>query len=199
MTDLRAREAELPEWDGSVVELIEEGRTVGVAYLEDGAMLVEFHPDEDGAAWAFDVADLQRVLDIAAAMLGVDEPAPAAPLDGGHPVDRLAEEFDAAADFRGEEDEGFYPVPAAAAIVARCESLGLAVVSLEGFTRLDSNLQPVAGHQVDLADAHAGESWLTFQASCNVQARALLERWSNRSGLIVAMEVADGTGERFVL
>jgi len=199
VTDLHAREAELPDWDGPVVELIEEDRTVGVAYLEDGAMLVEFHPDEDGAAWAFDVADLQRVLDIAAAMLGVDEPAPTVPLDGGHPVDRLAEEFDAAADFRGEEDEGFYPVPAAAAIVARCESLGLAVVSLEGFTRLDSDLQSVAGHQVDLADAHAGEAWLTFQASCNLQARALLERWSHRSGLIVAIEVADGSSERFVL
>ncbi|MBI5158184.1 MAG: hypothetical protein HZA58_09285 [Acidimicrobiia bacterium] len=199
MTDLHAREAELPDFDGPVVELIEEGRSVGVAYLEDGAMLVEFHTDEDGAAWAFDVADLQRVLDTAAAMLGVDEPVAAAPPGGGHPVDRLAEEFDAAADFRGEEDEGFYPVPAAAAIVARCESLGLAVVALEGFIRLDRGLEPVAGHQVDLADAHAGEPWLTFQAGCNVQARALLERWSMRSGLIVAMEVADDSGERFVL
>lgn len=183
-----------------MVELVEEGRVVGIAYLEEGTMLVEFHPDEDGAAWAFDVADLQRVLDIAAAMLGVDEFEAPAPLpDGSHPVDRLATEFDASADFRGEEDEGFYPVPAAAAITARCESLGLAVVSMEAFTRVGDDLQPVPGHQVDLADAHAGEAWLTFQAGCNVQARALLERWSNRSGLIVAIEVADGTGERFVL
>lgn len=197
MTDLHAWETELPDWDGPVVELVEEDRVVGVAYLDEGALMAEFYPDEDGERWVFEVADLQRVLDTAAAMLGLDEPSslPA----GESPVDTLADEFDASAAHRGEEDEGFYPIAAAAAIVARCETLGLAVVSLEGFTIAGGEVVPMSGHQVDLADAHAGEPWLAFQAGCNVQARALLERWVSRPGLMVALEVADGSGERFVL
>jgi len=198
VTDLHARETERPDWDGPVVELVEEDRVVGIAYLEDKALMAEFYPDEDGESWVFEVGDLQRVLDTAAAMLGLDEPtAPAE--EQGHPVDRLAGEFDAAAARRGEEDEGFYPAAVATAITARCEPLGLAVVFLEGFTQTDTDVEPIAGHRVDLADAHAGEPWLTFQAACNIQARALLERWASRPGLVVAIEVADGTGERFVL
>ena len=161
--------------------------------------MAEFYPDEDGEPWVFEVADLQRVLDTAAAMLGLGEDAAATPSVSDDAVDKLAEEFDAAAVIRGEEDEGFYPAPVAAAITGRCETLGLAVATLEGFTNDGDGVLPVPGHRVDLADAHAGEAWLTFQAGCNVQARALLERWAGRPGLIVAVEVIDQGGERFVL
>lgn len=199
MSDLHARETEpQPDWDGPIAELVEEDHVVGIAYTEDGSVMAEFYPDEDGEPWVFEVADLQRVLDTAAAMLGVGE-EPAATSVTGDAVDKLAEEFDAAAVLRGEEDEGFYPVAVAASIANRCENLGLAVAALEGFTNDGNGVIPVPGHRIDVADAHKGEAWLTFQASCNVQARALLERWANRPGLIVAVEVIDQSGERFVL
>ncbi len=200
MSDLRAREAEpQPDWDGPIAELVEEDRVVGIVYTEDGSVMAEFYPDEDAEPWVFEVADLQRVLDTAAAMLGAGEDSASTPSVTGDAVDKLAGEFDAAAVLRGEEDEGFYPPLVAAAITERCETLGLAIANLEGFTNDGSGVLPVPGHRVDVADAHKGEAWLTFQASCNVQARALLERWAHRPGLIVAVEVIDQTGERFVL
>ena len=200
MTDLHARETELPDWDGPVVELVEEERVVGVVYTDEGSLMADFYADEDGEPWVFEVADLQRVLDTAAAMLGLgEEPATMATPTDVHAVDRLAEEFDAAAVHRGAEDEGFYEPATAAAITGRCETLDLAVVSLEGFSRDGDGVVPVPGHRVDLAEAHSGEAWLTFQAGCNVQARAQLERWSTRSGLVVAIEVADRAGDTYVL
>lgn len=198
MTDLRARETTPPDWDGIVVELVEEDRVVGIAYLEDGVAMAEFYPDEETEPWVFDVADLQRVLDTAAAMLGVEGTTTGESSDADA-VDRLAEKFDAAAEYRGEGDEGFYPVPVAVAIAAQAEALGLAVVSLEGFTLSDGAPVPASGLHTDIAAAHQGEAWPTFRAACNIQARALLERWVNRTGLVVAMEVGDSDGERYVL
>jgi hypothetical protein len=199
VTDLRARETTPPDWDGIVVELVEEDRVVGIAYLEDGIAMAEFYPDEESEPWVFDVTDLQRVLDTAAAMLGVAPEGITGESSDADAVDRLAEQFDAAAEFRGEGDEGFYPVPVAVAIAAQAEALGLAVVSLEGFTLSDGAPAPVSGLHTDIADAHQGEAWPTFRAACNVQARALLERWVSRTGLVVAMEVGDSDGERYVL
>ena len=197
MTDLRARETTPPDWDGIVVELVEEERVVGIVYLEDGVVMAEFYPDEDSEPWVFDLTDLQRVLDTAAAMLGVDQPAGAT--TEADAVDRLAEKFDAAAEYRGEGDEGFYPLPVALAIAAQADAVGLALVSLEGFTLVDGEPVPVSGLRADMADAHQGEAWPTFRAACNLQAGALLERWVSRTGLVVAMEVGDSDGERYVL
>jgi hypothetical protein len=197
VTDLRARETTRDDWDGVVVELVEEDRVVGVAYLDQGSVLAEFYPDEDGEPWVFDVADLQRVLDVAAGMLGVEEPGPTTP--AGEAIDLLAAEFDATAAHRGAEDEGFYPVPAALALTMRAEELGLAVVSIEGFT-IDAG-EPVAvpGYGSTPGDAHRGEAWPTFRAGCNAQARGQLERWAAKGGLVVAIEIADQSGETYVL
>jgi hypothetical protein len=156
MTDLRARETTPPEWDGVVVELVEEERVVGIVYLEEGVVMSEFYPDEDSDPWVFDVTDLQRVLDTAAAMLGVDQPA--GETTEADAVDRLAEKFDAAAEYRGEGDEGFYPVPVALAIAAAAEAVGLAMVSLEGFTLSDGEPVAVSGLRADGRDAHSGEA-----------------------------------------
>jgi hypothetical protein len=197
VTDLRARETTPPDWDGVVVELVEEDRVVGIAYLEDGTVMAEFYPDEDSEPWVFDVSDLQRVLDTAAAMLGIDQPATEE--TSADAVDRLAEQFDSAAEFRGEGDEGFYPVPVALAITTQAEALGLAVVSIEGFTLAEGEPVPVSGLHTDIAAAHSGEAWPTFLAGCNVQARAQLERWVSRSGVVIALEVGDRDGERYVL
>ena len=41
-----------------------------MAYEDEGQLLVEFYPDADGEPRLYDVADLQRVLDTVAAMLG---------------------------------------------------------------------------------------------------------------------------------
>jgi hypothetical protein len=199
MSDLHARDH---EHDGEpIVELIEEGRLVGYAYLDDGQLFAEFLPDEEGDPWAFDMDDLQRILDAARAMLEPEpEPDSTAPGAGGeHPVDALAAEFDTGAVRRGEEDEGFYPVATVARIFDRCAELDLAVVSLEGFQVHPDWIEPVPGHSVDMGDAHDGEPWPTFKAGCHVQGMAVLEKWGRRPGLVVALEVGDRDGDRFVL
>lgn len=204
MSDLRAREASSGEWDGPVVELIEESRVVGLVYQDGATLFAEFTPDAEGESWAFEVADLQTALDTAAAILLpegtsllVDEPS--VDDDAEHPVDKLAEEFDELAAHRGEEDEGFFPPGVAAQIVRHCESTGLAVVSVEGFRHYGDWVDPVAGLAVDIGRAHDGEPWPVFLAGCNVQAMAVLERWAREPDLVLALEVGDSDGDRYVL
>jgi hypothetical protein len=200
MSDLTARDT---EQDGEpLVELTEDGRLVGYVYIDDGALFAEFLADEVGDPWAFEVDDLQRILDAARAMLAPDEGEPAVPATGGageHPVDLIAAQFDALAIRRGEEDEGFYPPEAVSAIFERCGELDLAVVSLEGFKVFPEYLEPIQGHSVDLGDAHDGEPWPTFRAGCHVQGLAVLEKWAHTPNLAVALEVCDREGDRFVL
>jgi len=201
MSDLHARDSRDPDPDNPVVDLIEEDRLVGIAYADGGAVYAEFYPDDEGNPWAFDTQDLQRTLDMAAAMLGADadEEAGDPGADGPHPVDVLALEFDALAARRGPEDEGFYPLPVAAGMLARCGDLGLALAFLEGVTLHAESVDPLPGHKADLASVNEGEPWALFQAECNTQARALLERWPRRPDFAIAMEVQDADGERFVL
>jgi len=201
MSDLHAKERHDPEWGGSVADLIEEDRVVGIAYYEDGGLFAEFFPDEDGNPWVFEAADLQRALDTAVAMLGPEESAPATALgvEGQHPVDVLAMQFDSLAMRRGPEDEGFYPLPVAAGIVAACAQLGLAVVYLEGVTVHAEGVDPVAGHKAELGKTNAGAPFALFQAECNTQAAALLEHWPRQGDFGVSIEVQDSAGEQFVL
>lgn len=198
MSDLTARDT---EHEGEpLVELMEEGRLVGYVYDDEGTLLAEFLPDQSGEPWAFEVDDLQRILDAARAILVPEEPAPTTTADGEqHPVDTLADEFDALAVRRGEEDEGFYPVEVVARIFERCGELDLAVVSLEGFTVHPEFIEPLPGHSIDMGDAHDGEPWPTFKAGCHVQGLAVLEKWATRPGVAVALEVGDREGDRFVL
>lgn len=203
MSDLRAREGLSEAWDQPVVELVEDSRVVGMVYVDDDVLYAEFTPDEDGDPWAFEVADLQRALDTAAAMLLPDAIAPqidtAALDDGDHPVDILASEFDNTSAARGEEDEGFYPIQIALRLVQRAEALGLAVVSLEGCRLIAGEATPIPGMSVDIGVAHDGEPWAMFLAGCNVQAVALLERWVREPNLVLSMEVGDDEGERYLL
>lgn len=198
MSDLTARDT---EQDGEpLVELTEEGRLVGYVYDDEGTLFAEFLPDEAGDPWAFEVDDLQRILDAARAILAPDEPEPSASVPSDeHPVDALAAEFDAQAVRRGEEDEGFYPVEAVARMFERAAALDLAVVSLEGFAVFPEYLEPLPGHSVDMGDAHAGEPWPTFKAGCHVQGIAVLEKWASREDIAVALEVCDREGDRYVL
>lgn len=204
MSDLHARERQDPDWGRPVADLIEDDEVVGLAYEEEGELLVEFYPDADGEPRLYDVADLQRVLDTVVAMLGgaADEPereTSSAPGAAGHPVDALAAQFDGRAARRGPEDEGFYPYDAATGIIARCRDLGLAVVRMEGFTLHPDRIDPVGGCSADLGAAFAGEPWGAFAAGCNLQAMTLLERWPRRPSFAVAFEVQDRDGEEFVL
>jgi hypothetical protein len=198
VSDLHARERHDADWGGLVVDLVEEDRVVGLVYEEEGSLFAEFHPDDDGEPWVFEAADLQRALDTAAAMLGVDA------ADGGagpelDPIESLAAEFDHAAALRGPEDEGFYPLPVVARMLARCADLDLAMVFLEGVEVRGGEATPSSGHKSELGEANDGQPWALFLAECNTQARALLERWPNRPGFAIAVEVQDPSGERFVL
>jgi hypothetical protein len=199
LSDLTARDGEGEDGE-PIVDLVEEGHPVGYVYLDDGVLLAEFLSDEEGAPWAFNVDDLQRTLDAARAILEPEAPLePESVIDGAHPVDALAAEFDSLAVRRGEEDEGFYPVAVAAAVFERSAALDLAVVSLEGFIVHPEWIEPAPGHSVDMGDAHDGEPWPTFKAGCHVQGLAVLEKWARRANLAVALEVGDREGDRFVL
>ena len=205
MSDLHAREREDPTWGRSVADLIEDDEVVGMAYEDEGEVLVEFYPDADGEPRLYDVADLQRVLDTVAAIFGsaggageLDGAVPDAP-SAEHPVDALAAEFDRRALRRGPEDEGFYPLDVSAGIVNRCSDLGLAVVSLEGLTLHAGREDRAPGCAANLGAAYRGEPWAAFLAGCNLQALALLERWPRRAGFAVTLEVQDAAGEVFVL
>jgi len=199
MADLIARESSRPDWDGPVVDLIEDDAVVGCVFVDEGQLLAEFYADDDGEPWIYEVADLQRVLDVAAAMLDVDL-AESAPddADGIDPVDRLASEIDATAVRRGEEDEGFYPQPVARRIVAMCEALDLAVASLEGFEIRLGALERLTGYRADIASAHRGEPWALFRSGCNTQAAAVLEKWGGGE-VLVSIEIEDSDGEGYVL
>ena len=199
MTALIAREARHPEL-GPIVELVEDGTSVGLVYLDEGRLYAEFVAEVDGDRWAYEVDDLHRALDVAASMLAPPEPEePVDDPDAPHPVDRLATVFDPQAIRRGEEDEGFFPLPVAVAMVRAASELDLAVVSLEGFTVNEGWIAPVSGCDVDIGAAHDGEPWPVFKAGCNVQAEAVLERWPRKPGFGVAVEVADASGERYVM
>jgi hypothetical protein len=207
MSDLHARERQDPEWGRPVADLVEDDEVVGLAYEDEGELLVEFYADADGEPRLYDVADLQRVLDTVISMLGTaapeseEETTPRgeAPSAAEHPVDALAAQFDRRAARRGPQDEGFYPYDAATAIIARCNDLGLAVVTMEGFTLHPDRTDPVGGCSADLGAAFRGEPWPTFLAGCNLQAMTLLERWPRRPSFALAFEVQDGEGEVFVL
>ena len=201
MSDLFARERHDPEWSGVVADLIEGERAVGIVYADDGVTYAEFYPDEDQAPWVFDSADLQRVLDTAVAMVTASpEPAPGtAEVAGADPVTALAAQFDPLAARRGPEDEGFYPLPVAARLLGACSALGLAVVSIEGFTLHPGWENAVAGCRSDLGAAYEGEPWGAFLAGCNTQATALLERWPRRANFAVTFEIQDQAGEQYVL
>ena len=207
MSDLHARERQDAQWGRPVADLIEEGEVVGMAYDDEGQLLVEFYPDAEGEARLYDVADLQRVLDTVAAMLGAEPAAGGTDPDllspesspAGHPVDALAAEFDQRSLRRGPEDEGFYPPEAAAGIINRCGDLGLAVVAMEGFTLHSGSEERVPGCAADLGSAYRGEPGAAFLAGCNLQAMALLERWPRRVSFALTFEVQDAAGEVFVL
>ncbi|MBN2113851.1 MAG: hypothetical protein JW785_06970 [Acidimicrobiia bacterium] len=204
MSDLHARERHDSEWGRPVADLIEDDEVVGMAYEDEGQLLVEFYPDADGESRLYDVADLQRVLDTIGAMLGIEPDsagigAAAATEEAEHPVDVLAAEFDQRAARRGPEDEGFYPQDAAAGIVQRCGELGLAVVAMQGFSLHRDGEDAVAGCSADLGAVYRGEPWAAFAAGCNLQAMSLLERWPRRPNFAVTLEAQDAAGEVFVL
>ncbi len=200
MASLVAKESSRPGWDGPVVDLLEEDAVVGCAFLDDDQLFVEFYADDDGDPWVYDVADLQRVLDIAAAMLGaVEVDAAARPDSGVDPIDHLASEFDATAAHRGPEDEGFYPLAVSRRIVAASEALDLAVTSVEGFEARGSDVMRLTGYAAAIGSAHEGEPWALFRAGCNIQAAAILEKWASSGELLIAIEVIDRDGEEYVL
>jgi hypothetical protein len=194
MGDLRIKEATRPDWEGPVVEIWEEDELVAQVWRDDEEVLVEVLSDADGDPFLLDVSALIGALDTAARILGVAEPE-----EDDDPLDRLAEEFDHLAVHRGEEDEGFYPPQVAVPLIRRSEQLGLAVVSVEGFTMVAGEPTATPGYALRIADPPGDEPWATFRAGANLQTEAVVERWPRKPGFVVAFEVRDSTGEDYVL
>jgi hypothetical protein len=196
MSPFRLRETSRTDWEGTVVEVWdEENELVAQVWRDGDEVLVEFGLDADGDPFVLDVGDLLTALDNATRMLG-DGSEDDADVD---PIERLAEEFDHLAVHRGPEDEGFFPPQIAVPFIRRCESLGLAVVGMEGFHEVAGEVQPAPGHRIDLSDIGGDEAWATFRASCNVQAEAVMARWPRTPGFLVAFEIRDAQGEDYVM
>jgi hypothetical protein len=194
MGDLRIREATRADWEGPVVEVWDDDALVAQVWRDDEEVLVEVLSDADGDPFLLDVPSLIGVLDTAARILGVEETG-----DEGDPLDRLAEEFDHLAAHRGAEDEGFYPVQVAVPFIRRCEQLGLAVISVEGFTMVAGEPAATPGYALRVADPLDDEPWATFRAGANLQVEAVVERWPRKPGFVVAFELRDPSGEDYVL
>ena len=195
---LQLREVTRPDWDGVVVEIREEGEPLGQVFADGPDLLVEWFSPAEGAP-VLEVSEVIRVLEVAAAILAPEPPGALPEPVGEDPIEILSDEFDAKATLRGAEDEGFFPTRVAAAILARCSDLGMAVVRLEGVRKSAGTTVAVPGCLAEIGEAHRGEQWPTFVAGCNVQADALLGRWARNAGLLLAIEVEDAGGEVFIL
>lgn len=194
MGDLRIRETTRADWEGPVVEIWEDDALVAQLWRDDEEVLVEVLSDAEGDPFLLDAPGLIGALDTAVRILGVEEAG-----DEADPLDRLAEEFDHLAVHRGEEDEGFFPAQIAVPLIRRSEQLGLAVVSVEGFTLVAGEPTPTPGYALRVVEPLEEEPWATFRAGANLQAEAVVERWPRRPGFVVAFEVRDPSGEDYVL
>ncbi len=206
-------------WDDPVAELWDDDEFVGQVYFDGVDVMTQLYPTPDGEPRVLEVAELMRVLELAARVVTPDDGEELSELrtalgtetgrkddarddegsDDLGAVGVLADAFDDAAAHRGEEDEGFYPRDAVVAMVRRCNDLDLAVVHLEGFDMRDGSVEAARGYMVDIGKAHRGEPWPTFRAGCNIQAEAVLEGWPLRPSFVVAIEIEDRNGEIFVM
>ena len=109
----------------------------------------------------------------------------------------LTEEFDDQVVYRAEDGEGFFDKETALALVARCEELGLAVVTMDGFDLEGAVLIPRPELAVAISSP-GGLDWGVRSAAANAQIRVALEGWDNRPTLVAAFVIQQSDGETFV-
>lgn len=213
MLPLRIVETERPDFDEPVVELWREEDFVGMVFWDGEEAIVQIYPDGAGDVHDIAVEDLFRVVELAvqivmpeeeleaagdAFLAAVNDAAPEGTWDEEDPFTRtLTDEFDDRVVFRAEDGEGFFDKQTALELVERCEQLGLAVVTMDGFDLEGAVLIPRP--ELGLAiTAPGGLDWGVRAAAANAQVRAALEAWPSRSSLVAAFVIQQGDGETFI-
>ena len=208
MLPLRIVETEREGFDQTVVELWREDEFVGMVFWDGGATVVQIYPTGDDVH-DLEISDLLRVLDTAqrivdpfafeqvedVVQLGAkdddlaEDPATAA----------LTAEFDPQALHRTEDGEGFFPVAVAAALIDRCQELGLAVVEMEGFDLVSGELKGRPGLTLMIRPEEGTTSFAGFVSYANEQARTHLSNWPQRDSMVIAFVIQQPDGETIVL
>jgi hypothetical protein len=211
MLPLRIVETDRPDFEEPVVELWREDDFVGMIFWDGEEALVQIYPDHDGDVYDIEINDLLRVLDVAIRIVTPEEAIdddgsylpqysaePEGSWDNEHPATAaLTGEFDAQVVFRTEDGEGFFDIPTALELVARCEELDLAVIEADGFDREGSVLIPRPELSIAIASP-PGLDWGVQRAAANAQVRSALESWPARPTLVAALAIQQPDGETFV-
>lgn len=213
MLPLRIVETERPDFEEPVVELWREEDFVGMVFWDGDEAIVQIYPNGAGDVHDIGVEDLFRVVELAvqivmpeeeleaagdAFLAAVNAAAPEGAWDDEDPFTRtLTDEFDDRVVFRAEDGEGFFDKQTALELVGRCEQLGLAVVTMDGFDLEGAVLIPRP--ELGLAiTAPGGLDWGVRAAAANAQVRAALEAWPSRSTLVAAFVIQQSDGETFI-
>lgn len=213
MLPLRIVETERPDFDEPVVELWREEDFVGMVFWDGEEAIAQIYPNGVGDVHDIPIEDLFRVLELAVQIVmpedqleaagdafleAINASAPEGTWDDDDPFTRtLTDEFDDRVVFRAEDGEGFFDRQTSLELVERCEQLGLAVVTMDGFDLEGAVLIP----RPDLGIAISGPGgldWGVRAAAANAQIRAALEGWPARSTLVAAFVVQQSDGETFI-
>ena len=213
MLPLRIVETERPDFDDPIVELWREDDFVGMVFWDGEEAVVQIYPDNAGDVHDISVEDLFRVLELAVQIImpedmlesegdsflaAVNAAAPEGAWDEEDPFTRvLTDEFDEKVVYRAEDGEGFFDKETALALVARCDELGLAVVTMDGFDLEGAVLIPRPELGVAITPP-GGLDWGVRCAAANAQIRAALESWDNRRSLVAAFVIQQSDGETFI-
>jgi hypothetical protein len=213
MLPLRIVETDRADFEQPVVELWRGDEFVGMVFWDGEEAIVQIYPDDGGDVHDIAVEDLFRVVELAtqivmpedqleaegdAFLAAVNAAAPDGSWDEEDPFTRtLTEEFDGEVVYRADDGEGFYDRETALALVARCDELGLAVVTMDGFDLEGAVLIPRPELSVAIA-APAALDWGVRVAAANAQIRDALEGWDTRPTLVAAFVVQQSDGETFV-
>jgi hypothetical protein len=213
MLPLRIVETDRPDFEQPIVELWREGDFVGMVFWDGEEAVVQIYPDDSGDVFDIGVEDMFRVLELAtqivmpedqleaqgdAFLAEINATAPEGSWDEEDPFTRtLTEEFDDQVVYRAEDGEGFFDRETALALLARCDQLGLAVVTMDGFDLEGAVLIPRPELSVAIA-APQGLDWGIRVAAANAQIREALEGWDTRPTLVATFVIQQSDGETFI-
>ncbi len=212
MLPLRIVETDRPDFDEPIVELWREEEFVGMVFWDGEETIVQIHPDRDADVHDLELGDLVRVLELAARIVapedeldddgdfleGFNAGVPEGAWDEESPsTAALTDEFDDRVVLRTDDGEGFFAVDTALDLVGRCDQLGLAVISVDGFDIDGPVLIPRPELGIAIA-APGGLDWPVRVAAANAQIREALEGWPRRPTLVAAFVIQQPDGETFV-
>ena len=213
MLPLRIVETDRSDFEQPVVELWREDEFVGMVFWDGEEAIVQIYPDNDGDVYDIAVEDVFRVLELATQIVmpeeqleaqgdellaAINAAAPEGSWDDEDPFTRaLTEEFDDQVVYRAEDGEGFFDRETSLALIARCDELGLAVVTMDGFDLEGAVLIPRPELSVAIA-APSGLDWGVRVAAANAQIRDAIDGWDRRPTLVAAIVIQQSDGETFV-